>query len=295
MLTGDTVAANKNYLDGVIRMKLVFLLLAIIGLFSMVFLRLLDWHADHAEWDRLTALQPANPARFHPALVADLPEPAQRFFKFAIKSGTPLLPVAEIDMRGQFSLGSREKPNYRTMHACQILAAPHGFVWRLRLKGSMPVSGSDSGSWTRFRIFGLIPVARMGGDSDHMRSAFGRYVAEAVFWTPAAFLPNPGLKWEAIDDDIARVTVTYGELSQAVNVKVDAKGQLAEVSFLRWSNANPDKKHRLQPFGGSLSDFRMVQGYCLPFRVEAGNMFGTDEYFAFFKAEVTAISFPVAK
>lgn len=33
-------------------------------------------------------------------------------------------------------------------------------------------------------------------------------------------------------------------------------GQPIEVSFQRWSNANPEKQHRLQPFGGYLSEFR---------------------------------------
>ncbi|MCW8901522.1 MAG: hypothetical protein OQK95_12690, partial [Gammaproteobacteria bacterium] len=76
---------------------------------------------------------------------------------------------------------------------------------------------------------------------------------------------------------------------------VNREGQLLKVTFMRWSNANPDKKYQLQPFGGILSDFRIVQGYRLPFRVEAGNMFGTESYFAFFKAEVVAIRFPGAK
>lgn len=119
-------------------------------------------------------------------MVADLPEPAQRFFNFAITPGTPLLPVCEIEMEGQFSLGTRDNPNYQTVEADQILAAPHGFVWRLHLPGMLPVSGSDSGNWTRFRILGLIPVARMGDDPDHAQSAYARYVAESVFWTPAA-------------------------------------------------------------------------------------------------------------
>ena len=43
-------------------------------------------------------------------------------------------------------------------------------------RAGMPVSGSDSASWTRFRIFGIVPVGRLGGDPDHTRSAFGRYV-----------------------------------------------------------------------------------------------------------------------
>ncbi|MGP1356455.1 MAG: DUF6544 family protein, partial [Roseicyclus sp.] len=64
------------------------------------------------------------------------------------------------------------------------------------------------------------------------------------------------------------------------------------VTFQRWSNANPEGVHRLQPFGGILSDFREVQGFRLPFRVEAGNMFGTEAYFPFFLADVQEIRFP---
>ena len=44
-----------------------------------------------------------------------------------------------------------------------------------------------------------------------------------------------------------------------------------------------------------LSDFRFVKGFKLPFKVEAGNMFGTSEHFTFFKAEVEAIRFPGAE
>ena len=265
------------------------LILAGIGL---VGLRWLDHRADRAEWNRLAALQPADPAVFSPDMIADLPDPARRFFTYAIRPGTPLLPVAEIDMGGKFSLGDRDAPAYQAMQAHQILAAPQGFVWSMRTLSGLSLSGSDTGSWTRFRIFGVIPVARLGGDADHRRSAFGRYVAEAVFWTPAALLPGPGVDWIAIDDDTARVTVRHDGLEQAVDLILGPEGRPVEVRFQRWSDANPDKQHRLQPFGGYLSDFREVQGYRLPFRVEAGNMFGTAEYFPFFLAEVSAIRFP---
>lgn len=278
-------------------MKLIYIFLALLFLLlgSLLILRLLDWRADLAEWENLSSLQPTNPARYDSSMVADLPEPARRFFNFTIASGTPLYAVAEIDMGGQFSLGSQEEPNYQPMQAHQILAAPHGFVWSLNLPGVIPVSGSDSGRWTRFRILGFVPVARMGGDSDHARSAYGRYVAEAVFWTPAAILPRAGVTWKEVDAHTARVTVTHGDLSQAVDVTVNAEGKPIEIFFMRWSNANPEKIYRHQPFGGTLSDFRFVQGFKLPFKVEAGNMFGTGEHFTFFKAEVEAIRFPGAK
>lgn len=262
------------------------------ALLVLTALRLRDMHSDRTEWARLAALQPTNPPLYDPAMVAALPEPARRFFNFAIQLGTPLLTVAEIDMGGEFSLGSRDKPNYRAMDARQILAAPHGFVWTLKIPGAVSLSGSDTGKWTHFRMLGLIPVARLGGDADHARAAYGRYVAEAVFWTPAALLPAPGIVWEGLDQDTARVTVTHNALSQSVEVRVDAEGRPIEVRFMRWTNANAERTYRLQPFGGYLSDFREVQGFRLPFRVEAGNLFGTDAYFPFFKAEVRKVGFP---
>lgn len=270
----------------------LFLGLCAASLAALLGLRLLDWRADQTEWARLAGLQPENPVRYDPKMVADLPKPVQRYFNFAIAPDTPLWPVVEIEMSGQFSLGTQNTPNYQAMKAYQILAAPHGFVWRMHLLGKMPVSGSDSGRWTRFRLLGLLPVARMGADPDHTRSAFGRYIAEAVFWSPAAVLPAPGVVWEGVDSDTARVIVSRGALSQAVDVTMDADGRPVKVSFMRWSNANADKAYRLQPFGGFLSDFREVQGYRLPFNVEAGNMFGTGDYFAFFKAEVAVIRYP---
>ncbi|SNT12490.1 DUF6544 family protein [Antarctobacter heliothermus] len=268
------------------------LIVLVLGLVALAILLLIDRRADHAEWNRLAALQPEVPARFAPEMVADLPEPARRYFTYMIQPGTPLLPVAEIDMTGKFSLGPKEDPRYQPMEARQILAVPEGFVWAMRTRGGMPLSGSDSGQWTRFRVFGLIPVARQGRDPDHTRSAFGRYVGEAVIWAPAALLPGPGISWEAVDDDTARVTVRHGDLSQAVEVTVDGDGRPVTAVFQRWSNANPEREHRLQPFGAVMSDFREIGGYRLPFRVEAGNMYGTDEYFPFYLAEVIDIRFP---
>ena len=262
---------------------------------ALVLWLVLDRRADRAEWARLATLQPANPETFAAGMVADLPEPARRYFGYTIRPGTPLRPVVEIDMDGQFSLGSKDAPNYQPMTARQILAAPEGFVWAMRTRAGMPVSGSDSWRWTRFRILGVIPVARLGGDPDHTRSAFGRYVGEAAIWSPAALLPGPGVTWEAVDQNTARVTVTHGDLEQSVDVTVDAEGRPVEVAFQRWSDANPDKVHRLQPFGAVMSDFREVGGYRLPFRIEAGNLFGTEDYFPFFIAEVTEIRFPGAR
>lgn len=176
------------------------------------------------------------------------------------------------------SLGTREQPNYVPMRARQLLAAPYGFVWRVEAGGAIRFSGSDgadaSTSWSRFWLLDTIPVVRAGGP-DHRRAAFGRLIAEAVFWTPAALLPRAGVKWAAHDVSTARVTVEFEGLMQTVDLSVTETGQPTKIVFPRWTDANLEKVFRLQPFGGELHDFRDFDGYRLPTRIEAGNLYGT--------------------
>ena len=277
---------------------LVNVLYFFIALIALAVLMLIAWRefdhrADRVAVHRLLAAQAPGPGCFDSGMVADLPEPARRYFRYTIETGTPLYTVARITMAGRFGLGTQAKPAYLRMAATQILALSTGFVWKMRARrGLMRLSGSDSASWTRFWLMGVLPVARTGGDPNHARSAFGRCVAEAVFWTPAAVLPGPGVRWESVDVDVARVVVSHRDFSQAVDVTVAPDGQPTQVRFERWSNANPQKEYRLQPFGGCLSECRDFAGFRLPTHVEAGNGFGTDRYFPFFVAKVTDIGFP---
>lgn len=276
-----------------VNVPLFSILLAALALMAW---RRMDHRADRAAIHRLAAAQPAAPACFDAAMVADLPEPARRYFLYTIQPGTPLRTVATIIMAGRFGMGTQANPNYLDMTATQTLAMPAGFVWKMRAKrGLVRLAGSDSERWTRFWLMGLLPVARMGGDPDHARSAFGRYVAEAVFWTPAAVLPGPGVQWALVDTDCARLTVHHDGLVQSVDLTVAPDGRPVQVRFERWSNANPAKVHRPQPFGGTLAAFREFAGFRLPTHVEAGNFFGTDQYFPFFVADVTDIHFPGAE
>jgi hypothetical protein len=254
--------------------------------------RALDHRADQVAWERLAAWPAGQTRTFDAAMTAGLPEPAQRYFNFTIARGTPLYTAMEIDMTGEIGLGMKAAPGYRGMEARQILAPPYGLVWKLK---TGPISGSDGAlpdkSWTRFWLFGLIPVARVKG-LDHHRSAFGRIVAEGAFWAPASLLPGEFARWEPIDENSARAIVTFGNFEQAVDVTVNEAGAPIRVVIQRWSNANSEKVYREQPFGGYLSEFKEFGGYRLPTRVEGGNLIGTPDYFPFFKADVTAIRFP---
>jgi len=60
-----------------------------------------------------------------------------------------------------------------------------------------------------------------------------------------------------------------------------------EVVGDRWSNANPEKRFRLQPFGGTAAADATFQGLTIPTSVAAGNHYGTDDYLPFFQARIT--------
>jgi hypothetical protein len=200
-------------------------------------------------------------------------------------------------MEGELGLGDRAGPRYRPMRARQILAPPHGFVWMPVLgRGVARISGSDGyaqgRAWTRFWLAGLLPVARAADTPDLARSAAARGIAEAALWVPAALLPSEGVAWEPVDDRRARVTLldAAGE-RHALELEVAEDGRLLSVLMRRWSDANPDRVFRWQNFGGTIAEERRLGGYTVAGRVEAGNHFGTPDYFPFFRARVLDIRF----
>ena len=274
--------------------------LLLVAALAMQAWRLVDNRAMDKAWACLQSKTPATVDTFDPAMVEGLPDAARRYFLYTIAPGTPLHVVSEIQMRGEIGLGTKEAPGYRPMQARQLLAPPHGFIWHLERAGTglMQMSGSDGmangRSWTRFWLSGMLPVARAGGDDNHLRASFGRAVAEAAFWAPAALLPQHGVRWEETGEpNLARAIVTFGTLEQAIEIAVAENGQPRWVQFQRWSNANPEREWRLQPFGGYLDDFQDFEGFTLPTKVEAGNHFGTEAYFPFFRVRVGEVRFPV--
>lgn len=52
-------------------------------------------------------------------------------------------------MTGQFGLGDQDQPRCLAMTGEQVIAAPNGFVWKMKARrGLLAMSGSDSEHWT---------------------------------------------------------------------------------------------------------------------------------------------------
>ncbi|MDD7970795.1 DUF6544 family protein [Roseinatronobacter alkalisoli] len=247
-------------------------------------------------WVALEGARATDPPRYDPAMVDGLPEVAQRYFARAIAPGTPLHRVVRLEMAGSFIMNGNAMP----MRARQILAPPaQGFVWRADIgAGLMRFGGSDgyyhagarAQSWTKFWLHGLIPLARIGGTGDHARAAATRMMLEAI-WAPASLLPQFGAEWTQTSADSAEIRFADAPVPEPMQITFDSEGNPLEVWAMRWTDANPEKTYRLQPFGGRMLEMTRHQGFLIPRRVELGNMWGTPDYVPFFIATITGAEF----
>jgi hypothetical protein len=150
--------------------------------------------------------------------------------------------------------------------------------------------GTAVESWTKFWLRGLIPLARIGGTTDHASAAATRVMLESI-WAPAGLLPQFGAEWVQTGPDSAEVRFAGAQGIEPMQITLDAEGNPLEVWALRWTDANPEKVHRLQPFGGRMLEMTRHQGFLIPSRVELGNMWGTPDYAPFFLAQITTAEF----
>jgi hypothetical protein len=251
-----------------------------------------DDRAAEAAMAGLIARAEAAPPRYDPAMVADLPEIARRFFASAIAPGTPLRRVVALEMEGTFLLGERALP----MTADQVLAPPDGFVWRARVgSGALRFAGSDGylaggDSWTRFLLLGLVPLVGAGATEDHARAAAARMAMETI-WAPAGLLPAHGAVWRQTGADEAAITFPGIPGIEPIRLTLDAEGRVVEAVTQRWSDANPERAYRLQPFGGRMLAHARHDGFLIPVEMEIGNHYGTGNYAPFFRARLTRVRF----
>jgi hypothetical protein len=208
---------------------------------------------------------------FDPVMVEHLPAPARRWFLHAIAPGTPLASAALLLMHGTILLKQGGTP--LPMQAEQVLAPPHGFVWKARVgSGALRMRGFDrcagTGSEMRWWLYGLVPIVHVDG-ADVARSAAGRLAGEGTL-LPESLLPGRGAVWEAVDDDIARATLHVRGEPVSFTLDVAPDGRLRRVEIRRWNGDPANGRVGYLPFLVEFEGERTWSGHTLPARLTAG-------------------------
>jgi hypothetical protein len=239
--------------------------------------------AVRRDWLRLAEPAGRAPA-FAPAMLAGLPEPAQRWLGHAIAPGTPLWRSVELTMRGQIRLG-----RWRSFTARQLLAPPDGYIWAASARvAGLPVTGFDRLSvgtgQMSWRLLGLFPVMAASG-TDVTRSACGRLAGEIAL-LPTAF---PRATWRP---GAAIAALRSGAHTESAELSVGDDGRLLEVRVERWGNPDGAPFGRY-PFGVSIEAESEFSGITIPSVLRAGWWWGTERQAAgeFFRAQITSAVF----
>jgi hypothetical protein len=168
----------------------------------------------------------------------DLPDPVERYFRFALTPGQPLVRHAFIRWSGELLMFGSS--GWRPFNAEQHFSAyAPGYVWdaNVRMVPFLPVrirdSYIDGAGASEASVASLFPLKGQRGTRKVAEASLMRYLAEAV-WLPTALLPRPGLSWSAIDADTARATLTHRGLSAAVDFRFGAAGGIVSCSADRY-------------------------------------------------------------
>jgi hypothetical protein len=189
---------------------------------------------DELESGLQAARQAPATTRFDPAELEGLPAPVQRYFRTALTAGQPIVTAATVEHTGQFNMGdTQEHWKPFTSHQRIVTSRP-GFVWNARIAfvPGLAVRVHDAyvagTGQLRAAVEGLWTVADIKGAPDLAEGELMRFFAEAA-WVPTALLPSQGVRWEAVDEQSARATMSDGAVSVTLTFGFAADGSMARV------------------------------------------------------------------
>ena len=257
------------------------------------------WQIDT---DRLRAKfaserQIIEPKFYTQAELEGLPAPVQRFFRKVLKDGQPMVAAAKLSQQGQFNLSETEL-KWNPFTATQIATAQRpGFDWDGHIQ---IVPGLNTLVHDTYRsgvgnlhasLLGLFTVAAMHDTPELNQGELMRFFAEAP-WYPTALLPSQGVRWEAIDDNSARGTMTDGKTTVSIVFEFNAEGTIdtfrADARYGTFGG-----KLSAMPWVGRLREYTMQDGMYIPLYGEVGweRTAGT---WLYFKGEITEIEYEFA-
>ncbi len=225
------------------------------------------------------------------AMLADLPEPAQRYLRYSGVVGRPMV------------------DSVRVRQACRMRPAPHGisfplvaeqwyaveppgFIWdaTVPIAGIPVVRGRDGyldgrGRMT-IKVGSLLPVVDAAGPEMDQASLL-RHLSEMP-WFPGAFL-RERVTWETIDDATVRVSIVDGDLRATGTLTIDPEGRLVEFRSERYAMVGDT--FELRPWSAPTYAYGEFEGLRLPVRGGAVWTLRDETTFPYIDVELTDVAF----
>ena len=276
--------------------------IAMIGVLILVFLGLTIIYGSYRwqlDTDQLRAKltggrRTIEPKIYDPKELEGLPNPVQRFFRTVLKDGQAIVTTVKLSQQGEFNMNEMED-KWSPFTATQLVTTQRlGFDWDARIQMAPGLNAFVHDTYLlgegslHASLLGLFSVAKMDSTPESNLGELLRFFAEAL-WYPTALLPSQGVRWEAINDNSARATLTDGATTASVVFQFNAEGA---ISTMR-AEARYRDKLTAMPWCGQFWEYSVRDGMLIPLEGEVGWEYpeGTRLYF---KGRITEIDYEFA-
>ncbi len=225
-------------------------------------------------------------------MTASLPAPVQKWVKNIGLIGTKPVHTAYFEQKAKMKLKPDQADWYPAEVVQYVTTDRPGFLWKvnMRMFSVINVTGRDQfhdgqGSMT-IKIGSLIPVVNEANDRKTNQSTLQRYLMELV-WYPSAVL-SPYITWEEIDENTAKATMDYNDVSGSATFYFDDSGNFLKVSAFRYngSDENAIKAECI----GEAKEFGFVEGIKIPTKVDITWVL-EDGLFTWYETEVLHVMY----
>ncbi|OXG07019.1 hypothetical protein BC749_107238 [Flavobacterium araucananum] len=221
--------------------------------------------------------------RYNPGQLIGLPKPVQRYFKYVLKDTMPYIVSVRLKHKGVFKTSlksgfinirgeqyfSVQKPQFIWKGSTLIFTARDSLIAD---KGNLKVS--------LFNIFTVVDGKGTGINEGEMQ----RWLAESV-WFPTNLLPSENITWIAIDENSAKLSFRYKEISFDFIVIFNAVGEIVTMETLRFMTGQ-----KREPWLCRMTNYKDINGVKIPFSAEAVWKLKTGD-FSYAKFKVTAVQY----
>ena len=235
--------------------------------------------------------RPAHPPLVTEDMLAALPEPAQRYLRYAGVVGRPMVDTVRVRQVCRM----RPAPDgfsFPLVAEQWYSVEPPGFIWDATVPiASVPVvRGRDAyiegqGLMT-IKAGSLIPIVDAAGPEVD-QAALMRHLSEMP-WFPSAFL-RERVSWEAIDEATVRVSITDGDRSASGTLTIDPEGRLVDFQSMRYAMVGDG--FELRPWTAPTYAYGEFEGLRLPVRAGAVWTLPDGSSFPYIEVELTDVLF----
>lgn len=200
--------------------------------------------------------------------LAGLPLCVQKWLKYAQVIGKEKISTVRLKQQGKMRTGQGQP--WKPVKAEQYFTVDKpGFIWKASIKFApmIKIAGRDKyyeGKGNMLiKLLSIITVADAAG-KEVDQGTLVRYLAETV-WFPTAAL-NSYIKWEEIDTNTAKATMSFNGVTATGAFVFNEKGEV--VNFIAERYMEKDGQYSLETWSTPMKDYKEFNGIRIPTKGE---------------------------